>query len=115
MGGERSRARMRSLWWAPIAHSAAGAGTLRPTPLLVSPLEGGRDELGKDWVLGCARSSSGLSSNCRPPHTSTSLDPCYAHTRTGVPKHAPLPATTPTRLPHRQPQACQRLPKLDRG
>ena len=31
---------------APAVHSAAGARSLRRTPLLVSPLEGGRDELG---------------------------------------------------------------------
>ena len=57
------RARMRLLWWATVACSTAGAGTLRPTPLLVSPLEGGRDELGKEWVLGwvgsCLRRNDG--------------------------------------------------------
>ena len=51
--------------------------------------------------------------NHRTPPTSPNS--CYAHTRTGVPNHASLPTTPPTRPPRRQPQPCQRGPKLDRG
>ena len=32
--------------------SAAGGRSVPPTPHLASPLEGGRDELGKEWVVG---------------------------------------------------------------
>ena len=34
------------------------------TPLLVSPLEGGRDELGKGVVLGCGGRACGVVGGC---------------------------------------------------
>ena len=62
MGGGSLQACMRSLWWASVVHSAAGASSLRPTPLLVSPLEGGRDELG----------SADIGALLRAPHSNPS-------------------------------------------
>ena len=38
--------------WAIEACRTGGGGSRRSTPHLTSPLEGGRDELGKGWVLG---------------------------------------------------------------
>ena len=35
--------------WAIGARTSGGAGTRHLTPLLTSPLEGGRDELGEGW------------------------------------------------------------------
>ena len=56
MGGGRLRAsaKVRRTRSGPPAQSAAVAGSVRPTPLFVSPLEGGRDELGKGdgWGVG---------------------------------------------------------------
>ena len=38
--------------WVIGAGTTGGSCSLPPTPHLTSPLEGGRDELGKGWVLG---------------------------------------------------------------
>ena len=64
MGGGMPRARIKPLRQAPVAHSTAAAGSVRPTPLLVSPLKGGRDELGSVPVPACAGMTVGRASSC---------------------------------------------------
>ena len=53
----------RGAAWAIGACRAGGGGSRCSTPHLTSPLEGGRDELGKGWVLGwvgsCLRRNDG--------------------------------------------------------
>ena len=50
MGGGRLRARTKAPASAPISRSAVARTLAAPTPLLVSPLEGGRDEFwGERW------------------------------------------------------------------
>ena len=100
------------------------SGTLtRRVPALRFPASASSESVAKSARRGSG--NTGQAAGAKPrlhpsflrrqesPHTPTSPNSCYAHTRTEVPNHAPLPATTPTRPPHRrrQPQPRQRLPK----
>ena len=52
-GGGRGVGVVEGIWQAQRSgcEMGVGGGSVRPTPHLASPLEGGRDELGKGWCL----------------------------------------------------------------